>query len=124
VATDTAWDVLQEQSNLSEFAAALQSNDLVDLINGAQPVTVLAIDNDSMPDQITADELRDQILNESLTVAQLEQRRSVTTVSDTSLTVNVDPLMVGDATVDETTPALEAVNGYIILVEGLTAPPS
>ena len=96
----------------------------MDLINGAQPVTVLAIDNDSMPDQVTADQLRDQILDESLTLAQLEQRRSVMTVSDTTLTVNVDPLMVGDATVDETTPALEAANGYIIFVEGLTAPPS
>ena len=124
VATDTAWDVLQEQSNLSEFVSALESNDLVDLINGAQPVTVLAIDNDSMPDLVTADELRDQILNESLTLAQLEQRRSVTTASDTTLTVNVDPLRVGDATVDDTTPALEAANGYIILVGGLTVPPS
>ena len=85
MATDTAWDVLQEQSNLSEFASALESNDLVDLINGAQPVTVLAIDNDSMPDQVTADELRDQILDESLTLAQLEQRRSVMTVSDTTV---------------------------------------
>ena len=102
----------------------MEANDLVDLINGAQPVTVLAIDNDSMPDQVTADELRDQILDESLTVAQLEQRRSVMTVSDTSLTVNVDPLMVGDATVDEATPALEAANGYIMRVDGLTAPPS
>ena len=81
--TDTTWDVLQEQADLSEFATAFESNDLVDLINGAQPVTVLAIDNDSMPDQVTADELRDQILDESLTVAQLEQRRSVMTVSDT-----------------------------------------
>ena len=117
----SAWVVLQQTQGVGEFVAAIQANNLVDLVDGPQPVTVLAPDDDSIgPAPLTADQVREQLLDESLNFAQLGQRRSVTTLNDNMLLVEINPLTVGGVGIVD--PDIEASNGFIQVVDGLVTP--
>jgi uncharacterized surface protein with fasciclin (FAS1) repeats len=75
------WDAIVADPDLSDFRAAVEDAELVALLDGAGPLTVLAPDNDAFdeafPDGVPSDqdELRDlverHIVNQTLSFAQI-----------------------------------------------------
>jgi hypothetical protein len=113
---------MQTNPDLTEFVQAIEDNDLVDLVDGPEPVTVLAPTNDFVePGQLTADQVRLQLIPELLSEFQLFQRTTVPTLlTDQELVVDAstDPPIVGGVTIlDHDVPAS---NGFIQTVNGVT----
>ncbi|MGI9028406.1 MAG: fasciclin domain-containing protein, partial [Ilumatobacteraceae bacterium] len=118
-----ALQVMQTNPELTEFVQALEDNDLTDLVDGPEPVTVLAPSNDFIePAQLTADQVRRQLIGEALSEGELFERTTVATLdTDESLAVDgaANPPIVGGVTILE--PDIPANNGFVQVVNGATA---
>ena len=117
-----ALEVMQTNPALTEFVQAIQATGLTDLVDGPEPVTVLAPGNDFIePAQLTADQIRRQLLGEVFTESQLFAETTVETLNeDESLAVDgtTEPPIVGGVTILD--PNVPADNGYIQVVNGAT----
>ena len=113
---------MQTNPELTEFVEAIEANDLVDLVDGTEPVTALAPTNDFIePAQLTADQIRLQLIPELLSEFQIYQRTTVPTLlTDQELAVDVTtfPPIVGGVTILEAD--IPASNGFIQVVNGAT----
>jgi uncharacterized surface protein with fasciclin (FAS1) repeats len=117
-----ALEVMQTNPDLTEFVQAIQATGLIDLVDGPEPVTVLAPGNEFIePAQLTADQVRRQLLVAVFSEAQLFAETSVETLNDDE-TLAVDgttePPIVGGVTILD--PDIAADNGFVQVVNGAT----
>ncbi len=124
--------VVRSNPDLSELAAALERGDLIDKLSTAGPYTLFAPTDqafEDLPDStrqdpdLLVDILLYHVVEGALTIADLAEAATVTTLLGDTLAVGeAANLRIADATI--ATPDLAAGNGIIHIIDTLLIPPT
>jgi len=117
----TAWDVIAEDDDLTQFAQAIEGSGVRDLFEGSDEYTILAPTNDAFENAAGEFVVEDYVIPGALSAAELFQLSEVETVSGALLAVDSPSQSVGGAVVSARRD-IAASNGTVQVINGLVTP--